>query len=79
MIKHNTTKIIKHNATKMIKHNNTKIIKHNTTEMIKPSKGVRKYYISTLGVGGGSEGNSYFVYVVSGDGGSRGKMLIWLM
>ena len=25
-----------------------------------------KYYISTLGVGGGSEGNAYFAYVVRG-------------
>ena len=29
--------------------------------------------------GGGSEGNAYFVYVVRGDGGYRGKMLILLM
>ena len=27
-------------------------------------KGACKYYISTLGVGGGSEGNAYFAYVV---------------
>ena len=42
-------------------------------------KGACKYYISTLGVGGGSEGNAYFAYVVRGGGGSRGKMLILLM
>ena len=41
--------------------------------------GVCKYYISTLGVGGGSEGNAYFVYVVRGGWGSRFKMLILLM
>ena len=43
------------------------------------NKGACKYYISTLGVGGGSEGNAYFAYLVRGDGGSRGKMLILLM
>ena len=42
-------------------------------------KGACKYYISTLGVGGGSEGNAYFAYVVRGGGGSRGKMPILLM
>ena len=43
-------------------------------------KGACKYYISTLGVGGGSEGNAYFAYVVGGgSGGSRGKMLILLI
>ena len=42
-------------------------------------KGACKYYISMLGVGGGSEGNAYFVYVVKGVGGSRGKMRILLM
>ena len=42
-------------------------------------KGACKYYISTLGVGGGCEGNAYFAYVVRGGGGSRGKMLILLM
>ena len=37
------------------------------------------YYISTLGVVWGSEGNAYFAYVVRGVvGGSRGKMLILL-
>ena len=30
-------------------------------------------------MGGGSEGNAYFAYVVRGGGGSRGKMLILLM
>ena len=45
----------------------------------KHTKGACKYYISTLGVGGGSEGNAYFAYVVSGVGWSRGKMLILLM
>ena len=45
----------------------------------KHTKGACKYYISTLGVGGGSEGNAYFAYVVRGGGGSRGKMLILLM
>ena len=29
-------------------------------------KGACKYYISTLGVGGGSEGKAYFSYVVRG-------------
>ena len=42
-------------------------------------KGACKYYISALGVGGGSEENAYFAYVVRGGGGSRGKMLILLM
>ena len=42
-------------------------------------KGACKYYISVLGVGGGSEGNAYLAYVVRGVGGSRGKMLILLM
>ena len=42
------------------------------------NKGACKYYISTLGVGGGSEANAYFAYVVRG-GGSTGKMLILLM
>ena len=37
------------------------------------TQGACKYYISTLGVVGGSEGNAYFAYVVRGDGGSRGK------
>ena len=48
--------------------------------MMRPisSKGACKYFISTLGVGGGSEGNAYFAYVVRG-GGSRGKMFILLM
>ena len=32
-----------------------------------------------VGGGGGSEGNAYFAYMVRGDGGSRGKMLILLM
>ena len=40
------------------------------------SRGACKYYISTLGVGGGSEGNDYFAYVVRG-GGSRGKMVMF--
>ena len=31
-------------------------------------KGACKYYISTLEVGGGSEGNTYFAYVVRGGG-----------
>ena len=30
------------------------------------SKGACKYYISALGMGGGSEGNAYFAYVVRG-------------
>ena len=47
--------------------------------MLDSDKGLCKYYISTLGVGGGSEGNAYFAYVVRGGGGSRGKMLILLM
>ena len=38
-----------------------------------------KYHISALGVGGGSEGNAYFAYVVRGGGGSRDKMLILLI
>ena len=42
-------------------------------------QGACKYYISTLGVGGGSEGNVCFAHVVRGGGGSRGKMLILLM
>ena len=42
-------------------------------------EGECKYYISALGVGGGSEGNAYFAFVVRGRGGSRGKMLILLM
>ena len=42
-------------------------------------KGACKYYISALGVGGGSEGNAYFAYVVRGRWGSRGKMLILLI
>ena len=41
--------------------------------------GACKYYISELGVGGGSEENAYFVYMVRGGGGARGKMLISLM
>ena len=41
--------------------------------------GACKYYISTLGVGRGSEGNAYFAYMVRRSGGSRGKMLILLM
>ena len=53
----------------------------NGVKMMRPisSKGACKYYISTLGVGGGSEGNAYFAFVVRGRGGSSGKMLILLM
>ena len=45
--------------------------------LIKPdiSKGACKYYVSTLGVGGGSEGNAYFAYVVRGDEGLEPKCL----
>ena len=43
----------------------------------KHTKGACKYYISTLGVGGGSEGNAYFFMWLGR--GSRGKMLILLM
>ena len=50
-----------------------------TGQTVSKSKGACKYYISTLEVGGGSEGNTYFAYVVRGGGGSRGKMLILLM
>ena len=46
--------------------------------MVQRGKGACKYYISALGVGGGSEGNAYFAYVVRG-GESRGKMLILLI
>ena len=46
--------------------------------MLRDHKGACKYHISTLGGGGGSEGNAYFAYVVRGWG-SRGKMLILLM
>ena len=49
-----------------------------TGQTVSKSKGACKYYISTLEVGGGSEGNTYFAYVVRGGGGSRGKMLILL-
>ena len=42
-------------------------------------RGVCKYYISMLGGGGGSEGITYFDYVVRGGGGSRGKRLILLI
>ena len=35
------------------------------------NKGACKYYISALGVGGGSEGNAYFAYVVRGVGVQR--------
>ena len=52
---------------------NTRILSYGSDRV----KGVCKYYISTLGVGGGSEGNAYFAYVVRG--GSKGKMLILLM
>ena len=41
-------------------------------------KGACKYYISTLGVGGGSEGNAYFAYVVRGGGGLEAKCLYCL-
>ena len=41
--------------------------------LTKRYKGACKYYIGTLGVGGGSEGNAYFAYVVGGGWGSRGK------
>ena len=58
-------------------------IQASTREMMgawKHTKGACKYYISTLGVGGGSEGNTYCAYVVwGGSEGSRGKMLILLM
>ena len=42
-------------------------------------EGECKYHISALGVGGGSEGNAYFAYVVRRVGGSGGKMLMLLM
>ena len=42
-------------------------------------KGACMYYISTLGGGGGSEGNAYFAHVVRGGGGARGKMIVLLM
>ena len=37
-----------------------------------------KYYISALGVGGGSEENAYFPYVVRGVGGLEAKCLYCL-
>ena len=35
--------------------------------MVQRGKGACKYYISALGVGGGSEGNAYFAYVIQKD------------
>ena len=44
----------------------------------RPNKGACKCYISTLGVGGGSEGNVYFAYVVRVGGGSEAKCVYCL-
>ena len=41
------------------------------------TKGACKYYISVLGVGGGSEGKAYFAFVVRG-GGLEAKCLYCL-
>ena len=45
--------------------NSTPTCKSNSTSVVW-SRGACKYYITTLGVGGGSEGNDYFAYVVRG-------------
>ena len=40
--------------------------------------GACKYYISTLGEGGGSEGNAYFAYVVMWEGGRQNAYIAYV-